>query len=195
MTFDSSPYEDETFTDLEGPEEALEDRVFYDCRFERCGFNGASLKRSRFISCTFSHCDLTLAGLTDAELDGARFEHTSLVGVNFSPLARTSLLPLELHFESCVLNHATFRELDLSGSRFEDCLLREAEFRSVKLVGASLVGSDLSDAIFYDCDLSGADFRGARNYRLSVAENRVKGLKASFPDALGLLAGLGIDLN
>lgn len=195
MSFDSSPYEDETFTDLELPEARLEDSVFYDCRFERCGLSGASLRRSRFISCTFSQSDLSLADLTDAELSDVTFEHTALVGVNFSPLARTRLLPLELRFDTCVLTHTTFRELDLSGSTLEDCLLREAEFRAVKLVGSSLVGSDLSNAVFYDCDLTGADLRGAREYQIGVTENRVKGLRASFPEALGLLAGLGIELS
>lgn len=195
MDFSSSSYEDETFASLEGQGAALEDKVFYDCRFEGCELNGASLKRTRFVACTFSHCDLSLADLTDAELSDARFEHTALVGVNFSPLARPSMLPLELHFDTCVLNHATFRELDLSGSRFESCLLREAEFRSVKLVGSSLCGSDLQDTAFQDCDLSGADLRGAHHYALSVTQNRVGGLKASFPEALGLLAGLGIDIS
>ncbi len=191
MDFDRSPYDGEVFIDLELKGAGLENLTFYDCRFERCALSEATLKRSRFVDCTFSHSDLSLVDLTDAELSGVRFEHTALVAVNGSVLAR-SLAPLELHFDACTLNHATFRDLDLSGSTFEHCLAREAMFSGVKLVGSSFCGTDFSSAVFQNCDLSDADFRGAQNYRISVAQNRVRGMKVSFPEALGLLAGLGV---
>lgn len=195
MVFNASPYDGEVFKDLELKAGTLENLAFYDCRFERCLLNEASLKRSRFVDCVFSRCDLGMADLTDAELSGVRFEQTALVGVNGSVVARTSLAPLELRFDACTLNYATFRDLDLSGSMFEDCLAREVMFSGVKLVGASLRGTDFQGAVFRDCNLSSADLRGARNYQVSVKENRVKGLKVSFPEALGLLAGLGVELS
>ena len=37
-----------------------------------------------------------------------------------------------------------------------------------------------------------ADLRGARHYQISVKQNEVKGLKVSFPEALGLLSGLEV---
>jgi len=195
MVFGSSPYDGVVFTDLELKGEPLEELTFYDCRFEGCSFNEARFRRSRFVDCTFSRCDLSLVNLTDAELSGVRFEETALVVVNWSVVARTSLAPLELRFDTCTLNYMTFRDLDLSGSAFENCLAHEVAFSGVKLIGASFCGTDFQGGTFHDCDLSGADLRGARNYRISVERNRVKGMKASFPEALGLLAGLGITLS
>ncbi len=195
MDFSQSLYDGEVFADLDLKGKTLEDLTFYDCRFERCALNEATLKRSRFVDCVFSHSDLSLADLTDTELSGVRFEQTALVGVNGSVLARTSLAPLELHFDACTLNYATFRDLDLSGSTFEDCVAREVAFSGVKLVGSSFCKTDFSGATFHDCDLSNTDFQGAQNYQISVAQNRVRGMKVSFPEALGLLAGLGVTLN
>lgn len=195
MVFSAGTYDGEVFANLELKGGVLEDLTFYDCRFEGCSFNEASFRRSRFVGCAFSHCDLSMVDLTDTELSGVRFEETALVAVNGSLLARTSLAPLELRFDTCTLNYATFRDLDLSGSAFEDCLAHEVAFSGVKLIGVSFCGTDFQGGTFHDCDLSGADLRGARNYRISVEHNRVKGMKASFPEALGLLAGLGIILS
>ncbi len=191
MTLNEDVYDGETFGDLELQHASLEDRTFYDCRFERCLLNEASLKRSRFIDCAFSGCDLSMADPTDAELSGVRFEGTALVAVNASLLARP-IGTLELYFEGCTLNYMTFRDLELSGSVFENCLVHEAVFSEAKLVKASFGGSDLLNSTFLDCDLSGADFRGARNYQVSTKRNRVEGLKASFPEVIGLLAGSGV---
>jgi len=195
VDFDRSPYDGEVFADLDLKGKMLENLTFYDCRFEGCGFNEATLKRSRFVDCVFSGCDLSMVDLTDVELSGVQFERTALVAVNGSVLARTSLAPLELRFDACTLNYATFRDLDLSGSTFEDCLAREVAFSGVKLVGASLRGTDFSGSTFQDCDLSDTDFQGAQNYQISVAQNRVRGMKVSFPEALGLLAGLEVVIS
>ena len=184
--------DDQTFTDLALKEGVFEDLTFYDCRFERCDFSGASLRRSRFVGCTFSHCDLSLAKLTDTELSDVRFEHTALVGVNFSLLSQLGLGSLELTLDTCTLTYAVFKHLDLSGCILTDCLAREAVFDGVDLSRAELCGTDFYGAVFKACDLSDADLRGAHNYSVSVKQNQIRGLKVSFPEALGLLAGLGV---
>lgn len=191
---DGDVYDGETFVDLELQHGSLEDRTFYDCRFERCLFNEASLKRSRFVDCTFSACDLSMADPTDAELSGVRFEGTALVAVNASLLARP-VGTLELYFEGCTLNYMTFRDLELSGSVFDTCLMREAVFSGTELVKASFGGSDLLNTTFLDCDLRNADFRGAKNYQISTKRNRVEGLQATFPEVVGLLAGSGVVIS
>ena len=187
--------DDQTFADLALQEGILGDATFYDCRFERCNFNGASLKRSRFVGCTFSHCDLSLADLTDTDLSDVRFEHTALVGVNFSLLSKTSVGPLELTFDSCTLTYAVFKNLDLSGCSLTECLAREAVFDGVDLSRADLRGTDFDAAVFRACNLSGADLRGARGYQISVKQNQVTELKVSFSEALGLLAGLEVSIS
>ena len=186
--------DDQTFADLALKEGTLGDATFYDCRFERCDFNGANLKRSRFVGCTFSHCDFSLADLTDTDLSDVRFEHTALVGVNFSLLTRT-LAPLELTFEGCTLTYAVFKNLDLSGCSLTECLAREAVFDGVDLSRADLRGTEFDAAVFRACNLSGADLRGARGYQINVKQNQVTGLRVSFPEALGLLAGLEVTIS
>ena len=187
--------DNQTFADLALKERALGDATFYDCRFERCDFSSASFKRSRFVGCTFSHCDLSLANLTDTDLSDVRFEHTALVGVNFSLLSQTSLGPLELTFDTCTLTYAVFKGLDLSGCSLTDCAAREAVLDGVDLSRAELCGTDFDGAVFRACDLSGADLRGAHGYQISVKQNQVKGLKVSFPEALGLLSGLEVSIS
>ena len=113
----------------------------------------------------------------------------ALVAVNASVLARP-LGGLELRFRGCTLNYMTLRDLELGGSVFEGCLLHEAVFSGTKLVKASFCGSDLLNSTFLECDLSEADFRGAQNYQISTKRNRVEGLKASFPEVVGLLADM-----
>lgn len=193
-SFENEVNDAETFVELALKEGTLEDATFYDCRFERCNFNGSSLKRSRFVGCTFLHCDLGLAELTDTELSGVQFERTALVGVNFSLLAKT-LAPLELIFDACTLSYAVFKGRGLSGCSLTDCAAREAVFDGVDLSRATLCGSDFEGAVFRACNLTGADLRGARGYQLSVKQNEVKGLKVSFPEALGLLAGLEVVIS
>ena len=187
--------DNQTFADLALKEGTLGDATFYDCRFERCDFSGASFKRSRFVNCTFLHCDLSLAKLTDTDLSEVRFDHTALVGVNFSLLSQLSLGPLELTFDTCTLTYAVFKHLDLSGCILTDCLAREAVFDGVDLSRAELCGTDFDGAVFRTCNLSGADLRGARGYQISVKQNQVKGLKVSFPEALGLLSGLEVSVS
>ena len=189
MSLSQDVFDGEVFTALELQGARLEDRTFYDCRFERCSFNEASFRRSRFMNCTFFGCDLSMADPTDAELSGVTFENTALVAVNASVLVRP-VGGLELRFRGCTLNYMTFRDLELSGSVFEDSLVHEAVFSGTKLVKTSFRGSNLLNSTFSDCDLSHADLRGATNYQISTKRNTVKGLKASFPEVVGLLAGL-----
>ena len=186
--------DDQTFADLALQEGMLGDATFYDCCFERCDFRNASLKRSRFVGCTFLYCDLSLADLTDTDLSDVRFEHTALAGVNFSLLS-TSVGPLELTFEGCTLTYAVFKNLDLSGCSLTECLAREAVFDGVDLSRADLRGKDFDATVFRACNLSGADLRGARGYQISVKQNQVTGLRVSFPEALGLLAGLEVTIS
>lgn len=195
MQFGGRDYHHETFEGLDLRRQAMVDAVFDGCTFEQCQFNEASLTRSRFAGCVFFRCDLSMADLGDVELFDVQFESSALIGVNWSLLARRGPLDTELVFRTCTLNYTTFRGMALSGSTFETCLMREAAFDEVTLRGASFRGSNLRGTTFERCDLSGADFEGAKDYRISVLTNKVKGAKFSFPEVVGLLAGLEIELS
>ncbi len=196
MSFDLEEYDGSMFEGLDQREAALKDVTFYECHFENCQFNEASFKRSRFVGCVFSRCDLSMVDVTDAEFSDVRFEHTFALGINWSVVSEMRLLPVTISFLNCTLNYCTFKGLDLSNSVFEDCVAHEVEFRGVKLIGASFAGTDLAGSSFHDSDLSKVNLKGAKNYRIDVRTNRVQGAQASFPEVIGLLAGLevGIDM-
>lgn len=195
MHFDLETYESQTFEKLDLKGARAEDIAFYDCRFEDCHLNEASLKRSRFSACTFSDCDLSMVDVTDVEFSDTHFEKTIAVGVNWSVIAQNTPLAVGLDFSGCVLKYAVFRGLDLQGRSFADCLAQEVDFSDSNLVGASFTGSDLQGSVFQNCDLSKANFTGAKNYQINVLHTKVKGAKFAVPEVLGLLAGLGIELD
>jgi fluoroquinolone resistance protein len=195
MAFELSEYDSEVFRGLDVKGAVLEDLTFYSCRFADCSLNEATLKRSRFVACVFSRCDLSMVTVTDAEFSEVEFAETLLLGVNWSVIAQTRLLPSTLRFSGCTLDYATFKNLNLSGSVFEDCAAREVDFRGVKLTQGSFAGTDLARSTFQGNDLSGVDLRGAKNYQIDVRSNQVKGARASFPEVIGLLAGLGLELD
>lgn len=195
MKFDQSEYDSKTFHGLELKKAVLEDLTFYACRFEDCDFNEATFRRSRFVECAFSRCDLSMVEVTDAEFSEVEFEETLVLGVNWSVISQTLMLPSTLRFSGCTLNYATFKNLNLSGSAFDGCVAHEVDFKGVKLTKASFVGTDLARSTFQGNDLSEVDLRGAKNYQIDVRTNQVKGARASFPEVIGLLAGLGIELD
>ena len=75
-----------------------------------------------------------------------------------------------------------FSKADLSGAVFDGCNLKGASFSQCRLQGASFAQNDLSDG----------DFRGATEYFFSLEGNRVKNARFSLPEAVNLLAALGI---
>lgn len=75
---------------------------------------------------------------------------------------------------------------------FEDCRFAEAEFARCELKGVSFALSDLTRCSFSRNDLAGADLRGARGYAISPLDNNLRGMRVSLPEALGLLAAVGV---
>lgn len=195
MTFSETAYASETFEALVLPEACLEDIEFYDCQFEHCQFVEASFKRSSFIACTFTNCDLSMVNVTDTLFEDCRISATVAAGVNWSLLAKHSVLGVGLYFEACTLHYSIFRGLDLKGKSFVECLARDCDFSGADLQEADFSGADLQGAEFDTCNLSKAIFTGAKNYQINVLTNKVKGAKFAFPEVIGLLAGLGIELD
>jgi len=53
-------------------------------------------------------------------------------------------------------------------------------------------GADLTRCAFQRDDLSGADLRGARGYVISPLDNDLGGMRVALPEAMGLIAALGV---
>ena len=166
----------------------FEEVRFEDCTFDHCQLQGRDLRGAKFIDCTCDTCDLAVANVVDCTFLRTRFVGCRLSGINWS-LART----LEsVTFDGCQLNDGSFLGLRLDGCEFVRCVARATSFRDAVLPKAKFCESDLSKAEFVNCDLRGADFRGALNYVLSPADNRLEKARFSLPEAITLLTGLGI---
>ena len=94
----------------------------------------------------------------------------------------------------CIINYSIFTDLDLGGTRIERCVAKEADFRGTNLAGANLSHTDFSGSFFKHTVLEGADFSHARNYRIDVNLNKLKGAKFMLPEAIALLRSLDIVL-
>ncbi len=69
------------------------------------------------------------------------------------------------------------------------------DFSGADLTGADFSGTSLGKSNFNQAQLAKADFRNAKDYFIDPNFAKVKGLKASLPYALGLLAALGVEVK
>jgi uncharacterized protein YjbI with pentapeptide repeats len=164
--------------------------------FERCVFAGANLQSAdltdcRFVECRFEGSNLSVARVPGCVLQDVTFRDTKLVGIDWSVVARFSVVA----FERCVLDQCAFVKMDLHKCVLRGSRLREAVFDGTDLSEADLRDTDLAGARFNGTKLVKADLRGARNYVIHPVANQVTGLRASMPDAVGLVAGLGVEIE
>lgn len=162
--------------------------VFEDCVFDRCSFVGAGLDRARFLSCEFKICDLSNVSLARARLRDCTFIGCKLVGVQWVNLEEL-VCP---KFTECNLSYGNFVGLREKKSTFVRCALREVDFSDADLSECDFGGADLVGARFHNTTLLKANFRDATNYLIDPLKNKVKGAKFSWPEACGLLVGLGV---
>jgi fluoroquinolone resistance protein len=161
------------------------------CRFVGLDLTETSLRAARLTECRFERCEMTLVDLTDAQLHEVTFETCRLRAVDFGALARDPV-GASVRYEDCDLGLASFRDLDLRQCVFEGGQAHEATFRGCDLRGVAMRGLDLRGAELDDCDLRETDLRGSRAFVFSPCRNRVRGLRVDAPEALDLLAALGV---
>ncbi len=186
--------EDEELAGLAPGELELAGAMLSGCRFRDCDLTEASLRGTHLSECVFEGCELAMVDLADALLHWTRFEDCRLTGVRFGAVRRDAV-GIGMELERCDLTLASFRELDLRGCAFRGCLAREAEFVDCDLRGVSFEGTDLARATFRGSNLGGADLRAARNYAVSACDNRVRGMRVTLPEAIGLLGALGLEVE
>ena len=184
-------YRDRTFRELRVAGE-LHGAAFHDCVFEDVDLREARLLGCRFVDSYFLRCDLGLARVEESVFEGVTIEAGHAIGINWSTARVDPNRPLAVDFKDSDISFATFERLSLRRRRFEGCTIREAAFSGCDLTDASFRGSDLGGSQFRDCDLSGADLRKARDYRIDVRHNVVRGLLVLLPEAIGLLHGLDV---
>lgn len=187
-------FEGLTAEDLLAGGAALAGNEFDGCTFVSCDLTEASLRGAQLYDCHFERSELPLVDLTEASLRGVTFDRCRLTGVDIGVLARDPL-GVEASFRGCDLSFALFRKLDLTRFSFEECIFNRAEFKSCHMPAVAFDGCDLTSCLFDECDLTRADLRTARNYFISPTRNRIKGLRASVPEALSFLAAIDVVLE
>lgn len=187
-------YSGEVFRNLDLTAQNVIATHFSDCHFTRCDFSNAALQQCRFIDCTFEDCALRMTNVEDTTFAGVRFTNCNLLGVDWTA-ANWSEWATKLSamvFEGCDLKYGVFLGVELKKTVMKDCNAQEVNFAEADLTEADFSGTDFAGAIFLRTDLSGADFARARNYTLSLKDNKTKGAKFSLPEAARLLFNMGI---
>ena len=165
--------------------------VFENCRFEGCTLQEADLSNCRFVECRFDGVNLSVAGVAGTAWRDVAFKGCKLSGIDWTAAARFG----GVTFEECVLDQCAFLGMKLRRVVMRGCRLRGVVLGEADLTDADLRGSDLTGAQFARTKLVRADLRGATGYVIHPGENFVRGVKVSLPDALTLLAALGVDLE
>ena len=184
-------HDEEEFSDLNLPREQLIDHVFENCVFKQCNLSGADLSRTRFISCKFIACDLSNVILKNGRIRDTTFSSCKLMGLQWVHLDDV----VNPEFDECNLQYCNFVGLKLKKTKFFKSNLRDIDFSQADLAESDFRESDLSNARFNETNLIKANFRGAFNYLIDPSINKIRGARFSFPEAQGLLAGLGIILD
>ncbi|MEN8697409.1 MAG: pentapeptide repeat-containing protein [Bacteroidia bacterium] len=167
------------------------DHEYEQCAFINCDFTGLYFTDIAFEECTFSTSNFTEVKIKNTAFKKVSFTECKMLGLQFS---QCNSFLLELNFDGCQLDYASFYQLNLSNARLENCSLKDVDFVECKLHKASFSGSDLYAATFEQTDLTQCDFRGAENYSMDPNINQLKGAIFSKDEVLGLLVKYGIKI-
>ncbi len=161
------------------------------CTFHECNFSGLDFRDITFEECTFTNCNFSEVKIKNTAFKNVQFIECKMLGLQFT---NCNTFLLEMNFERCQLDYASFYKLDLSTTKLEDCSLKDADFVEAKLHKASFAGSDLYSATFQQTNLTLCDFRSAKNYSMDPSVNQLKGAIFSKDEVLGLLVKFGIKI-
>lgn len=144
------------FVDLDFAGQDAPDARFLECRLQRCGLDGASLRRARIAECLLSDVhgatvDFADSTWRDTQMWGGRLGAVTLVGATWtgirirgSHLGFMNLAGAHLQdvlFEGCEIGTLDARGAELQSVAFVDCRVDE-----LNVAGATLSKVDLSGA-------------------------------------------------
>ncbi|MCQ4636587.1 pentapeptide repeat-containing protein [Anaerovorax odorimutans] len=186
-------YEYENFENLQYENDCIEDLIFADCVFKNCRFMEMEIRHCSFKSCTFRGCTILNNNFKFTDATDNRFEGCSVIGMAWNEVEQESniMLPFSA-FSDCTLKHNLFVGFKMKKFQFQDCDLIGSSFQQCDLRESSFRRAGLTDVSFQQNNLMGADFRDARDYAISLENNKLKKAKFTFPDAVRLLSATGI---
>ncbi|WP_285275883.1 pentapeptide repeat-containing protein [Halopseudomonas bauzanensis] len=173
----------------------IRESIFEECEFRDCNLSASNLSQCKFVDCTFKRCNLSLMSPFQSRFSNIEFTECKLTGVDWTN-ARWPSFDLDpgLAFRNCILNDSSFFGLTLQALQMQDCRLHHVDFREGNFSGSALRDCEFNGSLFMRTDLSRVDFSGSTEIVIDVLTNKVTKATFSYPEALSLLAGLGIEL-
>lgn len=164
---------------------------FEACHFKHIQGSESHLSRQSFVGCTFEQCHFNLIQVQETKFQDCLFKDCQLLGVAFEKVYK---IGLEIRFEDCWLDHASFVGLPLTKTPFLRCRLTGVDFSGADLREADFSGSSLHQAQFFNTRLEKADFRQAEGFDINPQHNKLKKTKFNISGLPGLLRATGIDI-
>ncbi|NDV19125.1 hypothetical protein GO013_06795 [Pseudodesulfovibrio sp. JC047] len=190
--FQDNTYENTVFEEIKLTEtETVTGVEFYNCTFTNSSFQSCRFVECSFDNCEFIRCNLSLIEIPSTSFLGVRFMDCKMLGVNWSGTGGF----LSASYDGCLMDNSLFADMNLTRFKFSNCSLVEASFSSVKMRYSVFDDCDLKRCQFHQADLSFADFTTAYNYYMNSTTNTLHKTQYSLPEAVSLLANLGIVLK
>ena len=155
---------------------------FNNYEFINCQFS--DLSDLNFIDCNFRNCNLSNLNTANSRLQNVSFFDCKLLGLNFS---KTIDFALELHFENCLLDYASFDSKKLNKSSFKNCKINNANFTQADLSKSTITNCDLHETLFANTNLATIDFTTCKNFLIDPELNNIKKAKFLLHDLPNLL--------
>lgn len=191
--FTKNEYDAIHFEDIAADGQALCEKEFEGCSFERCHFSEAVWQRCRFIDCCFSHCNLSLLQLHYSTLSNVRFDECKVIGIDWTKAVWSKLASRSpLSFNQCLLSNTSFFQLHLKGLILTKCRAHDVDFRGGDFSGSNFSDTDFSRSLFSKTNLTNTNFSGAVHYDIDLFDNTLTGAQFSRWEAIHLLDCLDI---
>ena len=189
-------YYSEKFADINLDNITIEGTTFDNCSFNHCSFNKSILNKNKFIDCTFKSTSMNLIKLYDSSFIDTEFKDCKMQGINWTQIAFPFVIVTSpIFFNNCDISYSSFYELKLPSISITNCKSHEVDFRLADLSSADFSGSDLENSQFNNTNLNSSDLRGAVNYRIDPADNKISKSLFSLPDVLNLLSSFNIKID
>jgi len=184
-----SDYDGIEFVDLDLSDQDAADARFVECRFQRCGVDGLSLRRSRIIGSVVdaihgASVDLADATWRDSRITGGRLGAMNLPGATLTAV----------RFVGSKLGFLNLAGAELDDVVFEGCEIDGLDARGAKLRDASFVDCSINELNVTEARLAKVDLSGAR-LRSLIGVDNLRGVTISHGQLLDLAPQLAAQLG
>lgn len=184
--------EDQEFDQVDFSINPLIKSTYESCIFKNGNLSDCNLSYFTFNECLFENCNLSNANLNNTSFKDSRFVQCKMLGLQFFE-CKQFLLSFE--FDECLLDYASFYNVQMPKTKFLNCSLKEVDFIQANLSGGKLTNCQLAGALFENTNLEKADLRGSAGYQIDPNQNNIKKALFSMSDVLELLYRLDIKIS